>query len=267
MTQTAPEVWVVPDVALLVCPPIRDAHDTTFLDYYWRFFLDHTTKVEKLSEHNFAWLMSDELINYVLSQPPWVEQLNLPQMLDMYVFFAEFVGRQRKDTWSAANTATSTQITPDIAPTHVDSNTKEAWLGLLASCAQKNAGWSHLASCPQQCTLATQVSVTTGTNSATLPLVCQSTEWDSVVKAVNPWVRHNLPAKGADFYAPPASWRWGDDFPPQVTGRGVGFQDEQGRAWVWDAAEAHWDVQDKRPGRGKYIRVWPDGRLVDERRK
>ncbi|MBA2677741.1 MAG: hypothetical protein H0U76_05020, partial [Ktedonobacteraceae bacterium] len=240
MTQPAPEVWVVPDIALLVCHPMRDAHDTTFLDYYWRFFLDHTTKVDQLSKHNFSWLLSDELINYVLAQPPWVEHLNVPQMLDMYLFFADFVGRQRQDTWSATNKVPSTQITPDVAPNHIDSDTKEAWLGLLELCVQKNARWSYIASCPQQCTLATQVSATTGTNSATLPLVCQSAQWDSVVKAINPWVRHDLPAKRADFYSPPASWRWGQDFPTQTLGSDLGFQDEKGRVWVWDKAEKHW---------------------------
>jgi len=261
MSQTPPEVWIAPDIALLVCPPIQNAHDTNFLDHYWRFFLKHRDKIGELQDHRFAWISSDALIVNILGQFPWTDYDRVPWVRDLMVDFERWHSQHNAHL---VVPATSTQSAPDSVPAHINADTKGAWLDVLAFCVQHNSLWSHLASCPQQCTLAIQVSITTGINSAIVPLVCQSADWEGVLKQVNPWVRHNLPTKGAQYYQPSATWRWGNEFPTQITSRGLGFQDEQSRVWVWDAAEEHWDVQDKRPGRGKYIRVWPDGRLVDK---
>jgi hypothetical protein len=39
-------IYVVPDLALLVCPPDSDPYHQDFLDGYWRVFLLHDEQIE-----------------------------------------------------------------------------------------------------------------------------------------------------------------------------------------------------------------------------
>lgn len=68
---------------------------------------------------------------------------------------------------------------------------------------------------------------------------------------------------GKYLFLPPADWRpedisqdvWrkGHAFPRRlVVGRNLGYLDSEGRVWLWDRKEHHWDIQ---LGGSKYIRV------------
>jgi len=79
----------------------------------------------------------------------------------------------------------------------------------------------------------------------------------------DPWLKKRLPKNGQYPYIPPKRFYSHklSDFPKHSETKG--FLDRKNQIWIWDEKEEHWDVQFRPYGRGKYLKVTRDGRLLD----
>lgn len=252
-------VYVVPDLALLVCPPDITPHDLTFFDEYWHHFLQHDEMVEA---NGFCWMVSDELKICLMNTFPWS---NLDEVPWLRGFYEEFFLLWSK--WHSPDVHIErypeAQISPNIVPDYVEEATKQAWHDVLTTCGQENHANAQVASHPQQivsqlrivpCEEAEEVYI--------LGIVCTIEQWDATLATMNPWVAAHLPQHGDYPYVPPVSWQHGHPFPRSKCSHGNGFLDDQRRIWIWDKAEQHWDVQHYPYKRGAYDRITIDGRML-----
>jgi hypothetical protein len=265
-------VWVVPDISLLICPPQLSPYETDFYIRYSTIFLKHDEKVKELQNRIFelreeygykcevTWALSDELKVQLYNEFPWNAINEIPWVRDMMLTFPSWV--------EAANPLLvepdyNAQLEPDIVPDHVQDETKQTWLDVLVTCMRETTDLSRLASYPEQAAVKLRV-LFDDENSYEyeIKLIREITEWDAVRRRLDPWFAEGLPWRGEYSYKP-HDWNPGQAFPKGNTRRGPGFLDEHKQIWVWDRAEQHWDVQERRQGLGKYFRVSSDGRLLD----
>lgn len=252
MTPSPSHVWAVPELVLVVCPPDPDPWNSGFYVLYSTVFLKHD---EKIRECGFTWALSDELRTHLLCEFPWNAVNEIGWVRDIMVTFP---GWLEIVTLPSIEHHPDVQAEPDIVPSHVGDGTKQAWLDVLADCVQEDTALSRVASYPQQPVVHLRVLLDEGV-SAHVELVRQIAEWDVVLAQIDPWARHRLPRAGEYPYEPPDYWQPGQPFPRGHTARGAGFVDTEGRIWVRDRAESHWDVQDRRQGRERYTRVTNGG--------
>ncbi len=251
-------VWVVPDLALVVCPRDQDFYDQHFFENLWQRFLQHDAI---LTTCGFHWCLSDALIISLQGEFPfaWLET-KIAWVMDFYDDFFGFWDRKERIPVDAYPQCT---LQPDIVPTFVTDDTRQAWLDTLATCAYQDATLSCVASHTDQPIITLQVNPDNASLVA-VRVVRHSKEWQGVYKQVNPWVAAGLPEpkQGSYAYNPPATWQQGQPFPKAVTPRGYGFLDTNQNVWMWDKAEEHWDVQHSPYGRDNYTRVTRDGRVI-----
>jgi hypothetical protein len=246
-------VWAVPDLALLVCPASPDPWDCEFYVLYTTVLLEHH---EKLRECGFFWAVSDELKTGLLYEFPWNAVSTVGWLRDLMVTF--FAWLQEVGGFPAEHHP-GAQTTPDIVPSYVSEMTKRSWLDVLVTCHRNDSDLCRVASFPQQTADRLLLAVDNAQPPLVVWLVQSLTEWDAVLADLDPWVRNGLPSGGEYPYAPPRHWHEGQPFPKQRCVRGVGFLDDNGRIWVWDGVEGHWDVQEQREGAGRYTRIRTDG--------
>jgi hypothetical protein len=254
MTASPSHVQVAPDLALVACPPDPEPWNREFYDLFSQVFLKHD---EKVREYKFTWALSDKLLVCLLGNEfPWNAVGKVGWVYDLMVAFEEW---RRTIKPLPVEHCPGVQVEPDITPSHVGDETKQAWSDVLAGCVQTDAALSYVASFPRQPVL--RLWVRWNASASEIELIRQVAEWDAVLVQVDPWFRNGLPRVGDYPYEPPGSWHKGQPFPRGTGGRG--FLDVKGRTWIWDREEEHWDVQDRRPGRGRYIRVTSDGRRLE----
>ncbi|OQY59097.1 MAG: hypothetical protein B6245_08455 [Desulfobacteraceae bacterium 4572_88] len=83
----------------------------------------------------------------------------------------------------------------------------------------------------------------------------------------DPWLKHGLPRNGEYPYQSPKRYYAEklEDFPKEsIEDRKKGFLDHKKQIWLWHKEEAHWDVQFQPYGEGRYLRVTPDGHLLNK---
>jgi hypothetical protein len=256
MTASPSRVQVVPDLALVACPPDPDPWDREFSDRFSQVFLVHD---EKVREYEFAWILSDKLLLHLLGNEfPWNAVGKIDWVTDLMIAFE---GWHRTLNPLPIEHCPSVQVEPDITPSYIGDETRQAWLDVLAGCVQTDTALSYIASFLQQPVVRLRVHL--NASASEIELIRQIAEWDAVLAQVDPWFKHSLPRARNHSYEPPKSWRWGQPFPRGE--RGIGFLDVKGRTWIWDREEEHWDVQDRRSGRGRYIRVTSGGRRLESK--
>jgi len=253
MSPPPPFVWAVPDLALVVCPADCDPWNGDFCILYSTVFLKHD---EKVRDSGFAWALSDELKSHLLDEFPWHAAATVGWVRDLMVTLSGWL--EEVGVFPAEHHPDA-QVEPDIAPTYVGDATKHAWVDVLATCARNQRVLSRVASFPQQTADRLLLLLDEGEAPFVVQLVRQVAEWEAVLGEIEPWVGNRLPSGGEHPYRPPRHWHAGQPFPTQRCVRGGGFLDADGRIWVWDLAEGHWDIQEARQGRGRYMRVTTDG--------
>jgi hypothetical protein len=256
MTAPPSHVQVVPDLALVACPPDPEPWNREFYDLYSQVFLKHD---EKVREYEFVWALSDELLLCLLGNEfPWNAVGEIGWVTELMVAFEEW---RRTIKPLPVEHYPGVLVEPDITPNYVGGETKQAWLDVLAGCVQSETALSYIASFPQRLVVRLRVCLGQSASEYMMKLIRQVAEWDAVLAQVDPWFRHSLPRVGNCPYEPPRFWHWGQPFPKGEGG--IGFLDAKGRTWIWDREEKHWDVQDRHPGRGRYIRVTSEGRRLE----
>jgi hypothetical protein len=219
-------------------------------------FLKHD---DKIREYGFFWALSDALKTHLLGEFPWSAVGEIGWVRDVMV---SFPGWLRPVEPLLVEHQPGVVAEPDIVPVYVSDETKQAWLDVLAACVQEDTALSRIASSPQQPAANLYVLLDEHAPAHVVKLVRQIAEWDAVLAQVDLWARHRLPRAGDHPYQPPPQWQPGQPFPWKHCARGVGFVDASGRIWVWDHAEEHWDVQGRRQGLGRYMRVTCGGEQI-----
>jgi len=253
MSPPPPVVWAVPDLALVVCPANPDPWDGDFCVLYSTVFLKHD---EKVREYGFDWALSDELKTSLLNEFPWHAVGRVGWVRDLMVTFPGWLQEVRV---FPVEHHPGAQVEPDIAPAYVGDATKQAWVDVLATSTCSEMVRCRVASFPQQTAGPLLLVLDEGQAPFVVQLVRQLAEWDVVLAEIDPWARNGLPSGGEHPYNPPRHWHEGQPFPRQQCVRGAGFLDADGRIWVWDGTEGHWDVQEEQEGLGRYMRVKTDG--------
>ncbi|HEC83991.1 MAG TPA: hypothetical protein ENI48_01935 [Thioploca sp.] len=264
-------IRIVPDLSLLICPPNPNQWETDFYILYSTVFMQHDKKVKELRERilelreygyqcEVAWALSDELKVQLYNEFPWNAINEIPWVRDMMLTFPGWVEAVESILVEHDSNA---KIEPDIVPSHVKDETKQAWLDVLVAGMQNTTDLSRITSYPEQETVQLRVLFyDDDSEEYEVKLIRRITEWDAVRQQLDPWFVEGLPWHGEYPYRPD-NWISGKPFPKRNSRRGPGFLDKHQQIWVWDRAEHHWDVQERRQGFGKYFRVSSDGRLLD----
>jgi len=255
MMTLSTEVQVVPDLALLACPPTPTLWDRQFIDEYWAAFLVHD---QKINEYGFDWVLSDELVNYLLAQFPWTEIGKIEWVSLVMIDFEE---RWRRFKLLPSVSHPGAKALPNIIPHHVSHETANAWLNVLVTCVQAEPVLSYIASYPRQAVASLLISSDQDSSVHNINIIRKISEWDNVLAQIDLGFLEGLPQTGDMAYIPPKYWRLGQPFPKGQSSNG--FLDAEGRTWEWDVQEKHWDVQDQRQGHGRYIRVTIKGTILD----
>jgi hypothetical protein len=268
-------IRIVPDLSLLICPPNLNQWDTDFYLLYSTVFLQHDEKVKELRkkivdlQHEYgyeceiAWALSDELKLQLYNEFPWNALNEIPWVRDMMLTFPSWVDAVES---LLVEPYPNALMQPDIVPSHIKNETKQTWLDVLVACMQNATDLSRITSHSEQKQGVVQLYVRFNDENSKeyeVKLIREITEWDAIRKQLDPWFAEGLPWNCEYPYKPPRNWHPGEPFPKGNTHRGPGFVDETKQTWVWDMAEHHWDVQERRQGLGKYFRVSSDGRLLD----
>jgi hypothetical protein len=255
---------VFPDLALLSCP--INPTEEKWGDFYVRFavFIIHIDKLQWIQEHigdlsayscdlDYVWCVTDELLAQLLEEFPYSEAGNSAEGNQIWSYFSKWIeSAERTKPWSKRF-----DIVPDIIPTHVSCKTRTEWKFLVAAASGDEDVVASLST-----TEVERLRVQKQGGPFMVDILSPD-DWSEILELIDPWFRENLPKQGEFSYAPPEDWRWDRDFPKHHSdNKRYGFRDAEGRIWQWDREEKHWDVQDKRPGRGKYRRVTPDGDVL-----
>lgn len=235
-------------------------------DFYERFavFIKHVNKLElirerigALSAHNcdldYVWCVTDELLAQLLAEFPYSEVGNSAEANQIWSPLSQWAeSAKRINPWSKRF-----DIVPDIVPTHVSFQTRTKWKLLVAAASGDEDVVASLST-----TEVEKLRVQKQGGPFMVDILSPD-DWSEILELIDPWFRENLPKLGEFPYTPPEDWRWDRDFPKHHSDNNrYGFRDAEGRIWQWDREEKHWDVQDKRPGRGRYRRVTPDGDVL-----
>lgn len=250
------DVYVVPDLTLLICPPSATGYDKQFFEIHWPHFLRHD---QKIRTYALRWALSPSLISHMMGEVPWRLVRQVPDVRTMMPVLEELY---RQAINEAIKQDRNMVIDPDICPAYVSGETTQLWKDLLSWCIQRPYTLTKVASHPGQ-PEELKIRLNSESIAIEVQIVRDISEWDTTYASTDLWDQYSLPRSGETYYKAPPYWQPGQPLPKRKVRDRVGFIDQEGRLWLWDRAEGHWDVQDRRPGLGKYIRVTTDGQLLD----
>ncbi len=272
MTHAIFKVWIVPDLSMLVCKNNGEDQFKAFYKQFAKVVLKHDEQVQALQKCvsslkpygyicEVSWAISAELKSQIEHEFPW-SAMNVKWVRDLNAIFFPWL---QHIVPLRISEHIDVQITPDIVPDYVQDTTKWIWHNVLIACVRQSPLHTHIASSQQQQVTYVQVLPGKDMSAVVVELIRRIEEWEQVHERCDPWYREKLPSTGDVPYVPPKKWYPSPDtnFPVKSTNRGAGFEDADGCGWVWDKAEKHWDVQDRRQGYGTYWRITPDGRDLD----
>lgn len=93
------DVWITPDLALMLCPEPTGSDDRIFIDQIWPLFQQHTDEIDG---RKFRWAISSELVETILrgeeypwsavEQVPWVRTSHILTQRPIETWFQDAAG-------------------------------------------------------------------------------------------------------------------------------------------------------------------------------
>ncbi len=256
------DVWITPDLALLLCPEPAGPDDREFMNQIWPLFQQHT---DYISEHKFRWAISSELVETILrsDEYPWSALPTAPWLMTLYTDISLRLRGTMRPMGAPSRTY---DLVPALFPEYSLPTTDDVWLQMVGWCHEQHRSQIYIASAPQHHPGVNPVAIRYRgdmSDRGLLKLIPQHLDYEDLREDVDPWYKAWLPDNGEFPYEPPPNWMPGQPFPGQMTPHGRGYVDAHRQVWVWDRVHNdHWDVQFNPPGAGRYRRVKPDGSLM-----